>query len=195
MSEAVSLAGALQQVALTPAGTLLQRWNWKSALLSSLVRGGIFFSTNLRFGLDAAAGAMLAEFCLRSITSGFCGALTQAFRSVRPAWKGMLAVLVLLPIANHALEITVHWLRGTPDLFLSIAVSVGFTVFSTSFNYFAMRRGVLTVGQGSQGLGQDLAQMPGLVWAYCGAIGVLIARAATAPWRLSPRRCCDENEA
>lgn len=184
----------MQRVVSDPGGTLFHRWNWKSALLSSLVRGGIFWSTNLRFGLDAAMGAMLAEFCLRAVTSGFCGALTQAFRSVHPAWKGMLAVLVLLPIANHALEITLHWLRGTPELRLSIGVSVLFTVFSTSFNYFAMRRGLLTVGRGSQGLGHDLAQMPRLVWAYCAAIGGLVARLATAPWRPAQQRCCDQNE-
>jgi len=194
MNEAISLSGALQRVAMDPGGTLFQRWNWKSALLSSLVRGTIFFSTNLRFGLDAAAGAMLAEFCLRAATSGFCGALTQAFRAVRPAWKGMVAVLVLLPIANHALEITLHWARGTPELLLSIAVSLSFTVFSTSFNYFAMRRGLLTVGQGSQGLLPDLAQMPRLVCAYCVAIGGFAARIGTAPWRLTQQRCCDQNE-
>ncbi len=195
MNEALSLTGALSQVFLDPVGTFLQRWNWKSALLSSLVRGGIFFSANLRSGLDAAAGAMLAEFLLRAVTSGFCGALTQAFRSVRPAWKGMVAVLVLLPVANHALEFLVHWLRGTPELFLSIGVSISFTVFSTAFNYFAMRRGLLTVGQGSQGLLRDMAQMPRLVVSFCIAIGKLIGRAATAPWRLSQRRCCDQNEA
>jgi hypothetical protein len=92
------------------------------------------------------------------------------------------------------LEITVHWLRETPELLLSIAVSVSFTVFSTSFNYFAMRRGLLTVGQGSQGLLCDLAQMPRLIWAYCAAIAKLVARAVTAPWSLTQRRCCDQNE-
>jgi hypothetical protein len=194
MTEALSLSAALHRVVLDPGGSLLQRWNWKSALLSSLVRGTLFFATNLRYGFDAAAGAMLAEFCLRAATSGFCGALTQAFRSVRPAWKGMLAVLILLPIANHALEIAMHWLRGTPELFLSIGVSVSFTALSTSFNYFAMRRGLLTVGQGSQGLLRDLTQMPRLICAYCAAGAGLIVRAATAPWRSAPRRCCDQNE-
>src|SRR5262245_3666478 len=98
MNEAVSLWEVLQRIVLDPNETLLRRWNWKSALMSSLIRGTIFFSTNLRFGLDAAAGAMLAEFCLRAVTSGFCGSLTQAFRAVTPPWKGMLAVLVLLPV-------------------------------------------------------------------------------------------------
>ena len=194
MNEALSLSGALQRIVLEPSETLLQRWNWKSALLSSLVRGTIFFSTNLRFGLDAAAGAMLAEFCLRAVTSGFCGALTQAFRAVSPPWKGMIAVLLLLPIANHALEITVHWLRGTPELLVSIGVSMIFTILSTSFNYFAMRRGLLTVGQGSQGLLCDLAQMPRLIVSFFATVGGCVWRAATSPWRVNERRCCDQNE-
>jgi hypothetical protein len=194
MHEALSLSGALQRVLLAPGETLFQRWNWKSALLSSLLRGTIFFLANLRFGLEAATGAMLAEFCLRAATSGFCGALTQAFRAVQPAWKGMVAVLILLPIANHALEITVHWFRGTPELLWSVVASMLISALSTSFNYFAMRRGVLTVGQDSQGLLHDLARMPRLLWTYCAAIGRLVSRAVTAPWRLNQRRCCDQNE-
>lgn len=199
MNDALSLKQALGLIFTNPGGMLLRRWNWKSSLLSSLVRGGIFFSANLGAGLGAATSAMLAEFALRAVTSGFCGALTQAFRRVQPAWKGMVAVLLLLPVANHALEFTLHWFRGTPALLVSIAVSVSFTVVSTSFNYFAMRRGLLTVGQGSQGLLYDLAQMPLLIWRYFGAIGGFFVRLfqprlAGVPGRVDQRRCCEQNE-
>jgi hypothetical protein len=57
---------------------LLQRWNWKSAVLSSLLRASLFFVTNLVAGLPAAIAAMKTELVFREITSGFYGALTEA---------------------------------------------------------------------------------------------------------------------
>jgi hypothetical protein len=165
----------IRRFAAEPGELLIRRWNWKSALLSSLIRGGIFFFTNLKAGFAAAAGAMMAEFALRTVTSGFCGSLTQAFRRVEPAWHGTIAVLLLLPVANHGLEFLLHWWRGTPALALSIGVSVGFTCFSTSFNYFAMRRGLLTVGHGSRTLLEDLAQIPRVVVAFVVLIGRILA--------------------
>ena len=43
-----------------PVSTFIRRWNWKAALLSSLLRATIFFFTNLIAGWHAALGAMLA---------------------------------------------------------------------------------------------------------------------------------------
>ena len=54
-----------------PIRHLFRRWNWKSAVLSSLLRATIFFFTNLVAGWHAALGAMLAELVFRSVTSGF----------------------------------------------------------------------------------------------------------------------------
>jgi hypothetical protein len=138
---------------------LIRRWNWKSAVLSSLVRAGIFFFTNLVAGWHAAVGALLAELALRAATSGFYGAITELFSEARPAWAGMTAAVVVLPLVNHSLEFLVHWLRGTPKLGLSMTASVVFTVCSTSFNVYAMRHGVLTVGGGSKSLREDLGRI------------------------------------
>jgi hypothetical protein len=63
---------------------LLHRWNWKSAVLSSLLRATLFFATNLAAGLPAAIAAMKTELVFRGITSGFYGALTEAFREAEP---------------------------------------------------------------------------------------------------------------
>src|SRR5258707_6384231 len=52
-----------------PVHKLIRRWNWKAALLSSLLRATIFFFTNLIAGWHAALGAMLAEMTFRSFTS------------------------------------------------------------------------------------------------------------------------------
>src|ERR1700733_14653878 len=66
-----------------PVETLLRRWNWKSAFLSSLFRASIFFFTNLAAGWHAALGALLAELILRGATSGFYGAITESFSEAR----------------------------------------------------------------------------------------------------------------
>jgi hypothetical protein len=82
-----------------PLKYLLRRWNWKSALLSSLMRASLFFATNLAAGLPAAIAAMKTELVFRAITSGFYGALTESFREAEPPWTAALTVMLLLPLA------------------------------------------------------------------------------------------------
>jgi hypothetical protein len=150
-----------------PVQRLLYRWNWKSALLSSLLRATLFFATNLTAGLPAAFAAMRTELVFRAITSGFYGALTENFRDAEPPWAAAITVMILLPIANHSLEFVVHWLRGTRNLASSILASLVLTAFSTLFNLFVMRRGALIVGEGRDSLASDLIQMPRLIGAFC----------------------------
>jgi hypothetical protein len=150
-----------------PVQRLIWRWNWKSAVLSSLLRATLFFAVNLTAGLPAAFAAMRTELVFRAITSGFYGALTENFREAEPPWAAAITVMILLPIANHSLEFLVHWLRGTRNLASSIVASVILTAFSTVFNLFVMRRGALIVGEGRKSLVSDLAQMPRLIGAFC----------------------------
>lgn len=155
-----SLAEVVAGVLRHPYRRLIRGWNWKSALLSSLVRGGIFFAVNLAAGWDAAAAAFLTELVFRATTAGFYGAATQQLSRAQPAWQGTLGAVVLLPAFQHTLEAAAHWFRGTELLAASIAASVGFTALSTTFHCFVMRRGLLCVGEGSRPLRQDLAAMP-----------------------------------
>jgi hypothetical protein len=154
-----TVAAVFEGILRDPARYLVRRWNWKSAVLSSLLRAAIFFFANLVAGWHAAVGAFLAELALRGATSGFYGAITELFSEARPTWAGMTAAMVVLPIMNHSLEFLVHWLRGTPKLGLSISASILFTACSTAFNFYAMRHGVLTVGAKSKSLREDLANL------------------------------------
>ncbi len=158
----LSVSGVWWLIATHPWQYVARRWNYKSAALSSLFRAVLFFAVNLGAGLDAALGAMAAEFAFRFVTAGFYGALTQAFRRAEPERAATVAVMVLLPIAGHSLELLLHWSRGTPRLAESIVASVALTMFSTAFNVFAMRRGALIIGAGSRSLWHDLVQMPTL---------------------------------
>src|SRR5271165_258109 len=112
----MTLSHALWQLTTRPMESLVRRWNWKAAFMSALVRAWIFFFANLTAGWRAAAGAMLAEYAYRGITSGFYGALTQNFSRVQPAWQAVLAAMILLPLSSHSLEFLVHWLRHTPHI-------------------------------------------------------------------------------
>jgi len=138
-------------------------WHWKSALLSSVFRAVLFLFANWSAGIGSAAAAMLAEFLYRSVTAGFCGTLAQRFRLLEPAWRGAAAASVVLPVATHSMEWLVHRLRGTPNLRASMTASVAFTVVSSLFHLFAMRRGHFIVGEGSRPLLDDLRQSPRLV--------------------------------
>jgi hypothetical protein len=164
--EGLSIAQILGTLIRHPVTSLVRRWNWKSAVMSSMIRGTLFFATNLSAGFAAARAAFLTELLFRSVMAGFFGALTQAFRHASPAWTGTAAAMVLLPVTTHLLEFAVHWLRGTERLAASIAISVALTAVSTCFNLFAMRRGALIVGADSDTLWNDLLRTPRLFAAF-----------------------------
>jgi hypothetical protein len=113
-----------------------------------------------------AMGAMFAEWLYRAVTSGFYGAITQTLGEAEPEWHGALAAMILLPVTSHSFEFLVHWLRHTPHLKTSIISSMSFTVISTLFNFYAMRRGTMTVGRNAASLAQDLRAMPGIIYGF-----------------------------
>jgi hypothetical protein len=168
---APGVAAILGDVLRDPLTHLVRRWNWKAALLSSLSRSALFFVVNLPAGRRAALAALATELAFRGATSGFYGALTQALGRAEPVWVATLSAMLLLPVITHSAELAVHWLRGTARLAASITASALFTALSTAFHLFAMRRGVLIVGDARRSLLDDLRRLPGLVVAFVVAIG------------------------
>lgn len=172
----MTVCDVLRGFVTNPRELLIRQWNWKSAVFSSTFRAGIFLCANLSAGWRAATGAMLAEFLYRGATSGFYGAITQAFRRAEPAWAAGVAAMILLPVLTHSLELVVHVLRGTPKLFTSIVSSIIFTGISTLFNLYAMRRGALVVGDGAGSVASDLRRMPRLIGGFVAAGPVALHR-------------------
>lgn len=160
-----------------PAHYFVAKWNWKSALTSALIRGVLFFFTNVTAGFQAASWALLLQFAYRAATSGFWGAFIQAMRYAQPRWLAGLVVGVGLSAVVHGLELLVHWLGGTPELKRSIAVSIGFTVISSFFNLYVMQRDALLVGEHAQSLAEDMAAMPRLVAGFLAWPFALLYRA------------------
>ena len=171
-----SVGGVLRSIAAHPFEHLIRRWNWKAAVTSALMRGGIFFTANLSAGLNAAVAVLFTEFVFRTLTSGFYGAIIQAFRRAEPAWAAALTTLVILPLCNHTLEFMIHWSRGTPKLARSIIASVCFTFISTLFNFYAMRKGALVVGKDTRSLWQDMKDMPQLIASFLALVPVAAYR-------------------
>ncbi len=81
-----------------------------------------------------------------------------------PAWAAGLTVMFLVPLISHSLEFLVHFLRGTPNLLASIIASASFTAISTLVNWYAIRHGRFTVGEGQPSLLEDLRRLPGMLF-------------------------------
>jgi hypothetical protein len=154
---------------------MVDRWHWKSATLSAIIRANLFFATNLAHGPRLATRATLVEFALRLPLVGILAAVAQAFGGAEPPWAATVVATALLPGLAHLGELAAHWMARTPELGASMQASVALSVLSTVFSLFAMRRGVMIVGGGSLSVGDDLKRLPRLVFDF-----ILVAPRALA---------------
>ena len=162
----VTVPEALADLLLNPKQRLLRLWNWKAALLSACVRGTVFFCVNIGAGLGAAIGAMCLEAALYATVAGFFGATIQAFRRARPVWAAAMTLMLFMPAVDHTLEYALHYANGTKKLAASIAASVSLSMLSSVFNLFAMRRGILIVGDERASLIDDLRRLPRVIFDF-----------------------------
>ena len=142
---------------------LIRLWNWKSALLSLILRGPIFLVATIRRGLEPAASALLTESVFCVLTAGFYGAVVQIMRDAEPEWLTAVFLTLAVPTVFQLLEYWLHWLRGTPHLRIAELVSIAVSAVSALFNWYAMRRGTLLVGAEGRDFASDLRRLPGLV--------------------------------
>ena len=156
------LADVLGRLVERPQQILLL-WNWKSALLSLILRTPIFLLASFRRGWDAAFAAVLTESAFCAATAGFYGTFVQLVRNARPEWVTGLLITVLMPAAFQGLEYLMHRLRGTPHLRAAEIASVITSALSALFNWYAMRRGALLVGGEGGDFSNDLARVPRLI--------------------------------
>ncbi|MDE0125457.1 MAG: hypothetical protein OXN97_12865 [Bryobacterales bacterium] len=155
-----SLGGAFSSLARHPSRWLVLYWNWKNAVLSAALRASIFFVVNLTASWGSAVDAVVTELFYRAPMVGTLASLSQVFRRVQPAWKAGVVIMFALPTLGHGIEFTVHSLRGTEKLYESVAVSVGFSMFTAVLSYLLHRRDVLIVGDGARPFFHDLVRLP-----------------------------------
>src|SRR5271166_2717893 len=155
---------------------LLRLWNWKSALLSIVLRGPIFFGVAVRQGWEAAIAALFTESIFCALSAGFYGAVVQTLKDGEPQWLTGVFLTVVMPVIFQALEYLLHWFRGTPHLRVAGIVSLLVGAISALFNWYAMRRGTLLVGREGGGFGGDLRRLPRLLFGFLAVLPRRIAR-------------------
>lgn len=171
-----------------PFGSIVLKWNWKSAVLSAILRAPIFFFTYFfkKEGLKIALGAALAQSVYRLAFGGINGAIIQSFSRVEPAWHAVLTVPLVLAAFSHVMEYVVQRFYdeqvGAKGKASAIAVSVIISVISALFNLFAMRRGALLVrDESQQSLARDLLRMPWIALEFI-SFPLVWTRKRTARW-------------
>jgi hypothetical protein len=173
----MTVADVFRELVRRPDRHLIRHWNWKAATMSAAVRGTIFFTVNLPAGLAAATQALTLDVPLRLATVGFYAAIVQAFRRAEPAWVASLTTVLLLVVLTHVSELVVHGLGGTERLRASMLASMGFSVLSTLFNLYIMRRDVLIVGEpAARSLLEDLRRLPILVIGFLAEVPRALVR-------------------
>src|SRR5262249_14680528 len=95
---------------------LLFLWNWKSAFLSLILRGPIFFLAAMHRGCRVTLAVLFTESFFCVLTAGFYGAIVQSLRCAEPEWLTGVFLTFLMPAVFQMLEYWLHWLRGTPHL-------------------------------------------------------------------------------
>jgi hypothetical protein len=154
-----TVAEVSRAVLLRPDLYLLARWNWKSALLSAIVRSALFFASTSRAGHAAALSASATEFALALALAGFIGALAQAYRRAHPRWLAFLMAASLPPLLWHACELVAHLLNRTPRIYYGVSLSVAYSVLTSSLTLWLMRRGIWLAGEERTSLRQDLGKI------------------------------------
>ena len=166
-----TIYGVAFEILRHPFRTLVLNWNWKSAIISSVLRAPIFFAAYLatKQGFRMALGAMAIQFIFRAVTGGANGSIIQSFSKVEPAWHAVVTIPFILTIVMHVGEWVLQGaydsVAGTTGKTTAVLISVLASVVSGGFNLFAMRRGILLVkDESQQSFWRDIKQMPWIVF-------------------------------
>jgi hypothetical protein len=116
-TDGLSIGCVLRNLCCDPVRYFIRRWSGKSAILSSAVRSALFSVANIGAGLPAARSAFLTDFLFRAATAGFYGALTQAFRDIRPVRTGTLTEMIGALTVGHGSQSLTRDMCAIPALF------------------------------------------------------------------------------
>ena len=138
-------------------------WNWKSAILSIMLRVPVFAVAAARQGLEATAAAIVMEALVCGFNAGCCAAIVQVVRHRKQVWLTALFISVGLPALGQVIEYEVHAWRGTPHRTIAVMVSTFLSGISSLFNWYAMKQGTLLMGDEGRSLSHDVSRIPKLV--------------------------------
>jgi hypothetical protein len=156
----VEVVAVLSDLVLHPVQTFFYSWNWKSALLSAMLRAPIFLIATLRQGWEAISVAVVVEAIYSASISGCYGAFVQRLRRARPLWAAGLLIVVIFPILLLWLDYWLHLYTRMPNLKGGMLGAGILCLLSSLFNWYLMSRNSLLVGTGARSFASDLKRMP-----------------------------------
>jgi ABC-type arginine transport system permease subunit len=161
-----SVAHALREITLHPLRLLVLHWNWKSAILSAMLRGIIFLIATARRGVAEISTAVAVEAVFSAGVSGIYGAVVQTLRYATPEWLATFLIAAVLPPILLALDFGVHYYTGMRHQRISLVMSGILSALSSIFSLYVMRRGALLVAHEGDSFARDLARLPGLILTF-----------------------------
>lgn len=145
---------------------VLRLWNWKSALLSVMLRVPIFAIATMRRGPEVIAGAILTETAVCAINAGWYAAIVQILRNRKPVWLVATVISVIVPLSGQVIEYTIHTWHQTPHRVAAVIASTGLGAIASLFNWYAMKHGQMLVGGERSSFSSDLRSMPVLLFRF-----------------------------
>jgi hypothetical protein len=143
--------------------SLLLLWNWKSALLSIMLRAPVFAIVTMRHGPEAVAAAVLTEAGVCAINAGWYAAVVQVLRNRKPVWLVATVITVVLPLSGQVIEYAIHAWHQTPHRVAAVIASTVLGAIASLFNWYAMKQGSMLVGDERSSFGSDLRRFPMLL--------------------------------
>lgn len=141
----------------TKAGVL---WNWKSAVLSMMLRVPVFAVAAIRRGPEVIAAAVVTEGVVCGFNAGCYAAVVQTLRNRKPVWLTALLIVAGVPAVGQVIEYEVHTWRGTPHRTAAVIASTVLAAIASLFNWYAMKRGTLLTGGEGTSFASDLRRIP-----------------------------------
>jgi hypothetical protein len=160
---AVDVVAVFAGLASHPVDTFYRSWNWKSALLSAMLRSPIFLLATLRQGLKAISVAVAVEALYSAGISGCYGTFVQKLRRARPLWAAAALIVVVLPGLLLLLDYSLHRYTRMQNLRGGMVGACALSLLSSVFNWYLMSRNSLIVGEGAHAFSSDLKRMPRLL--------------------------------
>jgi len=145
---------------------VLRLWNWKSAILSVMLRVPIFAVATIRRGPEVIAGAILTETAVCAINAGWFATVVQILRNRKPVWLVATVISVILPLCGQVIEYTIHAWHQTPHRLPAVIVSTALGAISSLFNWYAMKQGQMLVGGERSSFASDLRSIPVLLFRF-----------------------------
>jgi hypothetical protein len=145
---------------------VLRLWNWKSAILSVMLRVPIFAVATIRRGPEVVAGAILTETAVCALNAGWFAAVVQILRNRKPVWLVATVISVIVPLCGQVIEYAIHAWHQTPHRLAAVIVSTVFGAIASLFNWYAMKQGQMLVGGEGSSFASDLRTIPVLLYRF-----------------------------